>query len=400
MISIFDLLINVLESALFSLFIIYAIKGTIRNNFYNFVSFTLLYSFEVTIYNIYNLPDLINTILLTSLLIVQGFTLSKNIIQSCFIGITGEIISTLSVVITLLCSNYITLQYVDMVIMSKISFVILILIVGTVIKKAFDMFIYTRWLFNVVLIALTLMFNYVFELLYFTKGNRFRLYSLSITLVILTITTIIMFKRSIEEQRKTNEHKLANLELMQREKTYQQVSNSIRILGALRHDQSYLLSKIKQMTIDNRNDDIVSLIDDRLIHLEHDDKAIMTGNISLDYILDENMPVINAKNLQVKCNYYKNNLPNGHIHYYTLISNVMEFVISNCNNKMLIDRGVRDPYEYFKITFSCDHEVDKNDSDLDTIKLLCQRDNILFKVFNEYHLCKLVLLKRPNEKSS
>lgn len=378
MISIFDLIINLFEGLIVIGFIYLSQIGFKIYKIKTYFFFSLLLFIAITLYNYFNLSSWACSFLMLSITITYSHIISSNKFSAdIYIALVSQLLTLCAATVSLAISDMIviffniTLSYSTVVIISKIIYLIFGILIALAIYKNISSSIEKQPLFAISLFLLIILYITIFDSLFLGSTSHSDSYIKLITLILFTFFIYKLFSRSIEDQKEKYQMNILFKEQEVKNRNFDQTEKAINEISTLKHDMKHILQLIKFNLDSNNYKKIDEIIDTQLDTISNTGKIFATGNQSLDYILYQNADKL--KDIDLVCNYFRF-YPSkfDKIDYFIMIGNIFDNAIENCkpnpNKKIIINRGIKDSFYYFKISNSIDKEVIKINPFLATTK--------------------------------
>lgn len=357
--NLFDLVINMTEGFLFSLFIISSIHFHKKLPFIYLIFFSFLYFIDITFYNYFQLSEVYCTFSIILISIFLGYILKKdNLFQIVFLSAIIYFFSFVSNTLAIMINHIIfinqPLPLHILIIISKIIFLIFVLTIPPYLHKLIDSEYTKNWYFNIALISLLGLYTLVFDSLFYETEVNIKLYIIIVCILVLTISLYRVFQFVIDTHKKKTEAQLTIKELSLNQKNYHFLRYSLDALSHSQHEMIYILSHIKKLNHQN-SPSIDQFIDSQVNIINQKIKPIISGNSTLDYILYQYIPIFQEKNIHIIYTNTPSICPIPNILYYTIMNQILDFAIESCqqnkSSQIYIYHGYIERNFFTKVTF-------------------------------------------------
>lgn len=377
--SLFDIIINIIEAILNVLFIHLSFIGFKKYKPLTFFIFVILEFSLITYYNTIYFSELYLLIAHLIILSLYGLKIKNTIISSFFSSIIFQIILLFSSTFALASHDVIyslfsiPLSYINIVIISKLSYLLLGVGISNLLFRNSNISSKNKKYFFISLFLLITLYSSIFNSLSDIPHANWKVYFQLIILIIFTICICMLFKKATKDQYEKYQLYLLYKEQEVQNKNYEQLEKSINEISSLRHDMKHILNLIKYHNNRNNKDAIYDIINQQLDSISNIKEVISSGSQSLDYILYQNSNLIKEQNIQLVCNHFViNEKAIDEIDYFTILGNLFDNALENCkanpDKKIIIDRGVKNGNYYFKISNSIDAPILQTNPNLKTTK--------------------------------
>lgn len=367
MLSVQDVFDLIIHGIIFSYAIYYLCKEE-KTNIVLFICFTILFSLNKYIclfFISFDFYFIISHILLSFILC---YCINKQIdILSLFYSLSICLSYYCSLVfhqiIQTICFHYsLNISPTVIILLSEIIFLFFILIIIKNIHKISLEVTENKYLFISILIIILILFIIILKMLSRNSNLRFDIYLLLILIISLAFISLALFIYVSHLQRQKFEESLTNQELILKEKTYYQIERSVQNLSSLRHDMLYILTHIQHLN-NQQNNDIDCFIDKQIEHMKANDKPILTGNQTLNYIIFENMSYMRKHHIDFICNQCYEDVPIQKIDFYTIMTSLLETAIYNIpdNTQIHLKHGYIANNYYIKISAYSYFQIDSQE---------------------------------------
>lgn len=329
----------------------------------------------------YNLDSFISTFIIVFSFIIYNYNKTlKSFADSFFLGFTLNLLILIANGSTVLI-NYglmnlfnVSLPYYLMLIISKILLYLLVEFIGKLIK-------YNSYydnskinLFNLSVFLLSLLYSQLFDG-YFQNDIKIEYFLINI--MIISILVIVIYK--LFDNEKQNIIFKTNQEILEKEIEFQKINlkniiNNESETRKLRHNNKHLLLALKDYLKNNDLNNLENTINKQLDVIDNLKYSINTGNESIDFIISHYLTLIKEKQIDLICNYFKEQPIIDKLDFYIIFGNILENAIEHCNSntikKITIEIGeTPDERYYFKIinSINTNNKIDLSISSKDNI---------------------------------
>lgn len=284
--------------------------------------------------------------------------------------------------------NHINISPTFMTVFLEFLFVFFVLLILKNIDKISLEVETNKYLFISILTIILILFLIILRILYLGSFLQLEHSLLLILIVFLTFLSLSLFIYVSRIQKQKYEEEIKNQELLLKEKTYYQVERSVQNLSSLRHDMLYVLTHIQHLN-EHQNESIDIFINKQLQHMKANDKPILTGNQTLNYIIFENMNYIRENEIDFVCNQCEKDIPIQKIDFYTIMSLLLENAIYHAphHSQVNLRHGFINKNYYVKLSVHDSFEMDSKE--IKTIENTLHKYNGNMYITHEDHFTEL-----------
>lgn len=404
MLSTLDLIINFIESFLTILFVQLCMKSTNKYRYVYMAIATVSIFLLVTFYNINEMVG-INEVSLTIFCVLICFIYAylvdeRRYMLNCMaVSLFANAFLFLSTTFSAIVYDFYP-NFALFLILSKVTYFIITLVVPRKISSSLLSKNVSSWYSNMTMFLIIILYTIISASLWTQPEQRFLFYIILFILALLISFTYLMFKKSAMDQADNFKLLLINNEYIAKEKNYLQFEESAKEISKLKHDMKHILLSIKEYVITNDTNSIMEKVDSYLSLINNTSQTVNSGNLSLDYIISQNILSFKNKNIDFICNYFSMMPPIDKTDFYIIVGNLLENAIENCggsNKKVIITVGIKQNNYYLKIVntipksildtnpnlYTSKKDPKKHGIGIESIKLLVNKYNGVLDFYEE-----------------
>lgn len=365
--NIFDIVINLIESTILSLFIYLVLQ---RKGKYLSLLFAIsIDCLNTTFCNYFLVPEFIITITtIIIFLIYANYLNRKSWIQNIFLVLCLNIMINASVSITILLTSIIFSFpndsyniYIFMTVFSKLLNLILIIILSFCIKKW--NILQTRKLIYLLLsiFSLDIIYSSLIDLIFVDNIYNSRIITSLVMINLLTICLCIIFFESQKEQIERLSLQKDRIRLETQEKIYELNQANILEIRKWRHDIKHLFLSIKHHLTHNEIEEAISLLEQENQILSKHNVYMHSGNDLLDSILIDKHNIIKDNNISLVIECDTSDCPLNQTQFFIIVGNLLDNAIEGCINtkqkQIIISIGIQKDYYFIKMQNSITQSI-------------------------------------------
>lgn len=303
--SLFDVIINIVESSIICYFIY---------KYFDFKKIEKLWLFILTVFSTLTIGSLfinesgflivVTSIVIIAFLKVFGQKINIESIIICFLSLIIDVACDVcALIIGNLVNSYInifSLSLPEMTVLSKILFLIVALLFLKQ-KVTYDTNLNTkRWLTIVIIILILLVVTYLLSISYVFDNANVLINLLCAALVYVAIVLIFnIYGKLLKENEESTRIRLKNEEIRYKKENEKVLSKMSEDIYQLEHNLRYILMQVKLNEQNKKYDDNIELIDQYIRNFGKFKAIINTDNPYFDYFMNQKINDLSNNGIDV-----------------------------------------------------------------------------------------------------
>ena len=303
--SLFDVIINIVESSIICYFIY---------KYFDFKKIEKLWLFILTVFSTITIGSLfinesgflivVTSIVIIAFLKIFGQKINIESIIICFLSLIIDVACDVcALIIGNLVNSYISivsLSLPEMTVLSKILFLIVALLFLKQ-KVTYDTNLNTkRWLTIVIIILILLVVTYLLSISYVFDNANVLINLLCAALVYVAIVLIFnIYGKVLKENEESTRIRLKNEEIRYKKENEKVLSKMSEDIYQLEHNLRYILMQVKLNEQNKKYDDNIELIDQYIRNFGKFKAIINTDNPYFDYFMNQKINDLSNNGIDV-----------------------------------------------------------------------------------------------------
>ena len=303
--SLFDVIINIVESSIIGYFIY---------KYFDFKKIEKLWLFILTVFSTLTIGSLfinesgflivVTSIVIIAFLKIFGQKINIESIIICFLSLIIDVACDVcALIIGNLVNSYISivsLSLPEMTVLSKILFLIVALLFLKQ-KVTYDTNLNTkRWLTIVIIILILLVVTYLLSISYVFDNANVLINLLCAALVYVAIVLIFnIYGKLLKENEESTRIRLKNEEIRYKKENEKVLSKMSEDIYQLEHNLRYILMQVKLNEQNKKYDDNIELIDQYIRNFGKFKAIINTDNPYFDYFMNQKINDLSNNGIDV-----------------------------------------------------------------------------------------------------
>ena len=303
--SLFDVIINIVESSIICYFIY---------KYFDFKKIEKLWFFILTVFSTLTIGSLfinesgflivVTSIVIIAFLKIFGQKINIESIIICFLSLIIDVACDVcALIIGNLVNSYISivsLSLPEMTVLSKILFLIVALLFLKQ-KVTYDTNLNTkRWLTIVIIILILLVVTYLLSISYVFDNANVLINLLCAALVYVAIVLIFnIYGKVLKENEESTRIRLKNEEIRYKKENEKVLSKMSEDIYQLEHNLRYILMQVKLNEQNKKYDDNIELIDQYIRNFGKFKAIINTDNPYFDYFMNQKINDLSNNGIDV-----------------------------------------------------------------------------------------------------
>lgn len=397
--SLFDVIINIVESSIICYFIY---------KYFDFNQIEKLWLFILTVFTTLTIGNVfinesgflivVMSIVIIAFLKVFGQNINIESIIICFLSLIIDVACNVcSLIIGNLVNSYISivsLSLQEMTVLSKILFLIVALLFLKQ-KVTYDTNLNTkRWLTIVIIILILLVVTYLLAISYVFDNANVLINLLCTALVYVAIVLIFnIYGKLLKENEESTRIRLKNEEIRYKKENEKLLSKISEDIYQLEHNLRYVLMQVKLNEQNKKYDENIELIDQYIRNFGKFKAIINTGNSYFDYFMNQKINDLSNNGIDVHTS-----INISHSDYY-LDREYVEYLIKAINlfkkeaTQITINIYEKQGFNIIEVLTSKNIRLTFDNS----IKQLAQYLDVQYKITQDDNICIFKSIQHINK---
>ncbi|WP_270464534.1 MULTISPECIES: hypothetical protein [Faecalibacillus] len=397
--SLFDVIINIVESSIICYFIY---------KYFDFNQIEKLWLFILTVFTTLTIGNVfinesgflivVMSIVIIAFLKVFGQNINIESIIICFLSLIIDVACNVcSLIIGNLVNSYISivsLSLQEMTVLSKILFLIVALLFLKQ-KVTYDTNLNTkRWLTIVIIILILLVVTYLLAISYVFDNANVLINLLCTALVYVAIVLIFnIYGKLLKENEESTRIRLKNEEIRYKKENEKLLSKMSEDIYQLEHNLRYVLMQVKLNEQNKKYDENIELIDQYIRNFGKFKAIINTGNSYFDYFMNQKINDLSNNGIDVHTS-----INISHSDYY-LDREYVEYLIKAINlfkkeaTQITINIYEKQGFNIIEVLTSKNIRLTFDNS----IKQLAQYLDVQYKITQDDNICIFKSIQHINK---
>ena len=397
--SLFDVIINIVESSIICYFIY---------KYFDFNQIEKLWLFILTVFTTLTIGNVfinesgflivVMSIVIIAFLKVFGQNINIESIIICFLSLIIDVACNVcSLIIGNLVNSYISivsLSLPEMTVLSKILFLIVALLFLKQ-KVTYDTNLNTkRWLTIVIIILILLVVTYLLAISYVFDNANVLINLLCAALVYVAIVLIFnIYGKLLKENEESTRIRLKNEEIRYKKENEKLLSKMSEDIYQLEHNLRYVLMQVKLNEQNKKYDENIELIDQYIRNFGKFKAIINTGNSYFDYFMNQKINDLSNNGIDVHTS-----INISHSDYY-LDREYVEYLIKAINlfkkeaTQITINIYEKQGFNIIEVLTSKNIRLTFDNS----IKQLAQYLDVQYKITQDDNICIFKSIQHINK---
>lgn len=397
--SLFDVIINIVESSIICYFIY---------KYFDFKQIEKLWLFILTVFTTLTIGSIfinesgflivVMSIVIIAFLKVFGQKINIESIIICFLSLIIDVACNVcALIIGNLVNSYISivsLSLLEMTVLSKILFLIVALLFLKQ-KVTYDTNLNTkRWLTIVIIILILLVVTYLLSISYVFDNANVLINLLCTALVYVAIVLIFnIYGKLLKENEESTRIRLKNEEIRYKKENEKLLSKMSEDIYQLEHNLRYVLMQVKLNEQNKKYDENIELIDQYIRNFGKFKAIINTGNSYFDYFMNQKINDLSNNGIDVHTS-----INISHSDYY-LDREYVEYLIKAINlfkkeaTQITINIYEKQGFNIIEVLTSKNIRLTFDNS----IKQLAQYLDVQYKITQDDNICIFKSIQHINK---
>ena len=397
--SLFDVIINIVESSIICYFIY---------KYFDFNQIEKLWLFILTVFTTLTIGNVfinesgflivVMSIVIIAFLKVFGQNINIESIIICFLSLIIDVACNVcSLIIGNLVNSYISivsLSLQEMTVLSKILFLIVALLFLKQ-KVTYDTNLNTqRWLTIVIIMLILLVVTYLLAISYVFDNANVLINLLCTALVYVAIVLIFnIYGKLLKENEESTRIRLKNEEIRYKKENEKLLSKMSEDIYQLEHNLRYVLMQVKLNEQNKKYDENIELIDQYIRNFGKFKAIINTGNSYFDYFMNQKINDLSNNGIDVHTS-----INISHSDYY-LDREYVEYLIKAINlfkkeaTQITINIYEKQGFNIIEVLTSKNIRLTFDNS----IKQLAQYLDVQYKITQDDNICIFKSIQHINK---